>query len=96
MSTTTMTIRCDSEIKEEASKCAKYYGFDLTSVTRAFWAYLARNWSIPLTFNEEPNEESLHAIEQTREILKNGGSGRDLKTAQDVLDCVRNEYKCQD
>ncbi len=89
MATTTMTIRCDAEIKEEASKCAKYYGFDLTSVTRAFWTYLARNWSIPLTFGEEPNEESLRAIKETKDILANGGSGRNLKTAQDVLDAAR-------
>ena len=59
MATTTMTIRCDSEIKEEAARCAKYYGLDLTSVTRAFWTYLARNWSIPLTFGEEPNADDM-------------------------------------
>ena len=69
MGTATMTIRCDAEIKEEAAKCAKYYGFDLTSVTRAFWTYLARNWSIPLKFGEEPIEESLRAIQETKEML---------------------------
>ena len=89
MATTTMTIRCDSEIKEEAAACAKYYGFDLTSVTRAFWTYLANNWSIPMTFGEEPNEESKRAIRETKEILAKGGNGLGLKTAQDVLDEAR-------
>ncbi len=89
MATSTMTIRCDAEIKAQAAEVARYYGFDLTSVTRAFWTYLARNRSIPLTFSEEPNEESLQAIRETEEILTHGGSGLDLKTAQDVLDAAR-------
>ena len=91
MATATMTIRCDENIKKEAAEVAKYYGFDLTSVTRAFWTYLARNRSIPLTFSEEPNEESLQAIKETKEILAKGGNGLHLKTAQDVLDVARNE-----
>ena len=89
MATATMTIRCDKKIKEEAAECAKYYGFDLTSVTRAFWTYLARNRSIPLSFSEEPNEESLQAIRDTREILERGGNGLKLKTAADVLEEAR-------
>ena len=89
MATATMTIRCDKKIKEEAAACAKYYGFDLTSVTRAFWTYLANNRSIPLTFNEEPNEESLNAIEETKQILAKGGNGLGLKTAKDVLEAAR-------
>ena len=73
MATATMTIRCDKKIKEEAAACAKYYGFDLTSVTRAFWTYLANNWSIPLTFGERvgeiPSEETIEAFRETERML---------------------------
>lgn len=85
----TMTIRCDAEIKKEAAEVAKYYGLDLTSATRAIWTYMARTRSIPLRFSEEPNEESLKAIEETKEIVARGGNSLNLRTAQDVLDYAR-------
>lgn len=89
MATATMTIRCDKEIKEEAAACAKYYGFDLTSVTRAFWTYLANNWSIPLTFNEEPNEETIEAIREGNRILSEGTELDTFSNARDLLTAAR-------
>ncbi len=86
MATATMTIRCDKKIKEEAAECAKYYGFDLTSVTRAFWTYLARNRSIPLSFSEEPNEESLQAIRDTKEMLQGKREFKSYKNAHEMFE----------
>ena len=88
MATTTMTIRCDSKIKEEAAACAKYYGFDLTSVTRAFWTYLANNWSIPMTFGEEPNEESKRAIRETKEMIQGKREFETFETSQEMFDSL--------
>ncbi len=86
MATATMTIRCDSQIKAEAAEVAKYYGFDLTSVTRAFWTYLARTRSIPLTFSEEPNEESLQAIKETQEMFDGKREFKNFENPQDMFD----------
>lgn len=85
MATATMTIRCDAEIKAQAAEVAHYYGFDLTSVTRAFWTYLARNRSIPLTFSEEPNEESLRAIKETEEMLEGKAEFKTFENPEDMF-----------
>ncbi len=93
MATATMTIRCDKEIKEEAAACAKYYGLDLTSVTRAFWTYLANNWSIPLTFGEEkdeiPNDETIEAIREGERLLSEPEKLRTFTNAQELLAAAR-------
>lgn len=44
----TTSIRCDEALKSEATEVAEFYGFDLSSVTRAFWAQMARTKTIPL------------------------------------------------
>ncbi len=46
----TMTIRCDESDKRAAAEVAEYYGFDLSSVTRAIWKQMARTRRIPLDF----------------------------------------------
>lgn len=85
----TLTIRVDEETKREASEVARYYGFDLSSVTRAFWKEMARTHSIPLTLrSEEPNEESLQSICEADEIIAKGGRGMGLKTARDMFDAL--------
>ena len=54
-----MTIRCDEADKKAAAEVAEYYGFDLSSVTRAIWKQMARTHKIPLDLGYEvPNAES--------------------------------------
>lgn len=72
--TVSYAVRVDETVRDEAAAVAKSFGLDLASATRAFWTQMARTKSIPLTFtSEEPNEESLEAIREAREIAKNGG-----------------------
>ncbi|MBM6815945.1 type II toxin-antitoxin system RelB/DinJ family antitoxin [Olsenella uli] len=67
---TSYAIRVDEDLKAGASEVAKSFGLDLASVTRAFWTYMVRTGSIPITFDgEQPNEESLEAIRETEEIF---------------------------
>lgn len=67
---TSYAIRVDEDLKAGAAEVAKSFGLDLASVTRAFWTYMVRTGSIPITFDgEQPNEESLEAIRETEEIL---------------------------
>lgn len=87
---TTMTIRCDEKDKRAAQEVAEYYGFDLSSVTRAFWKQMARTHAIPLELNEgEPNEESLQSVRDAEAILANGGRG--FKSAREMLDAALAE-----
>ena len=77
MTTSSLTIRIDSDLKKAAAEVADYYGLDLSSVTRAFYKQMANTRRIPLTFEpEEPNEESLRAIEEGNEFLDSDKPGR--------------------
>ena len=62
MSSSTLTIRIDDDLKRGASEVADYYGLDLSSVTRAFYKQMVNTRRIPLTFApDEPSSESLEA-----------------------------------
>lgn len=66
----TIAIRCSGEDKKAAAEVAAYYGFDLSSVTRAFWKQMGCTRRILLDLvNEKPNEASLHSTEKAEEII---------------------------
>lgn len=81
---TTMSIRVDEVEKQQAAAVAEYYGFDLSSVTRAFWKQMIREQRIPLSLgNAEPNAESLESL---REIDGMAASGmRRFAGVEDAL-----------
>ncbi len=86
---TTMTIRCEEKDKIAAQQVAEYYGFDLSSVTRAFWKQMGRTHRIPLDLgNEEPNDESLEAIRETEELIARGGTSRSYSSGRELLDAA--------
>lgn len=69
----TFTLRLNDDLKADASEVAEYYGFDLGSVTRAFYSQMVREHSIPLNLRSyEPNEESLRAIAETDAAMASG------------------------
>lgn len=56
----TITVRLSDKLKSNATEVAEYYGFDLGSLTRAFYAQMVRERAIPLRLEpSEPNDESL-------------------------------------
>ncbi|WP_455139972.1 type II toxin-antitoxin system RelB/DinJ family antitoxin [Thermophilibacter sp.] len=84
----TMTIRCDERDKREAARVAEYYGFDLSSVTRAFWKQMGRTGRIPLDLgNEEPNEESLEAIREAERMMRDG-TGESYSTSKELIEAA--------
>lgn len=69
----TFTLRLSDDLKADASEVAEYYGFDLDSVTRAFYSQMVREHSIPLNLRSyEPNEESLRAVAETDAAMASG------------------------
>ena len=85
----TMTIRCDEADKRAAAEVAEYYGFDLSSVTRAFWKQMGRTHRIPLDLgNEMPNAETLRSIVEADEILNAGGTGDSFDSGRALLDAA--------
>ncbi len=82
-----VTVRVDERTKREASEIVEDFGFDLSSVTRAFYRQIVRERRIPLTLSyPEPNEESLKSIRDAEEMLASGGRG--YKTAHEMLDAA--------
>lgn len=71
MATASVTVRVDAETKAEAARIAEDFGFDLSSVTRAFYRQIAREQRIPLTLEySKPNDESRSAVAEAREIIE--------------------------
>ena len=84
MSASSVTIRVDSEIKEAAARVAEHFGFDLSSVTRAFYKQMIRENRIPLNLSDpEPNAESLESIREADKIIASGDTG--YKSAEDMF-----------
>ena len=77
MAAATVTVRVDSSDKEQAAKIAEFFGFDLSSVTRAFYKQMIRERRIPLDLSMgEPNDDSLQAIKEADEFFASGRPAR--------------------
>lgn len=87
MTASSVTIRVDSDIKEGASRIAEHFGFDLSSVTRAFYKQMIRENRIPLSLSDpEPNAESLESTREAGEIIAKGVSG--YTSADDMFESM--------
>lgn len=83
-----MAIRRDEKDKREAARVAEHYGFDLSSVTRAFWKQMGHTGRIPLDLgNEEPNEESLEAIREAERMMRDG-TGESYSTDKELVEAA--------
>ncbi len=71
-----VTIRVDDFTKSRAASIADDFGFDLSSVLRAFMKQIVRENRIPLTLEyPEPNDESLASIKEAESVIAAGGKG---------------------
>ena len=76
MATASVTVRVDEATKAAASAIAEDFGFDLSSVTRAFYRQMVREQRIPLSLEyPKPNRESLESIREAEAIIAEGRSG---------------------
>ena len=88
MASSSLTIRLDSELKNEASKVVEHYGLDLSSAIRAFFTQIVNTNSIPLSFDyERPNGESLIAIRETEQMIAEG-SGETYASGRELLEAA--------
>ena len=73
MNMTSVTVRVDEDTKKQASDIAEDFGFDLSSVTRAFYRQIVRERRIPLnlSYSNVP-EETLEALAEARRMAKEG------------------------
>ena len=84
-----VTIRVDDETKAEAIEIVEDFGFDLSSVTRAFYRQIVRERRIPLSLSYDvPNDETIAALREGAEILTKGGTGQSFSSGRDLLDAT--------
>lgn len=84
-----VTVRVDEETKKEATDIVEDFGFDLSSVTRAFYRQIVREHRIPLNLSyEEPNEETKAALREGEAIMRSGGTGVSYASGREALDAA--------
>lgn len=84
MTMSSVTVRVDEDVKNMAAQIADDFGFDLSSVTRAFYKQMIRERRIPLNLSyPEPNKESLESIKVAEEVIAKGSSG--YSSAEDMF-----------
>ncbi len=84
MASSSVTIRVDSDVKNGAARVAEHFGFDLSSVTRAFYLQMIRENRIPLNLSDpEPNDDSLESIREADALIAEGGQG--YKSADEMF-----------
>ena len=88
MSMTSVTVRVDADTKKQAAQIAKDFGFDLSSVTRAFFRQIVREKRIPLNLSHpELPAETLESLEEAKEMLANG-NGQEFKNAEEMFEAM--------
>ncbi|MGN0071661.1 MAG: type II toxin-antitoxin system RelB/DinJ family antitoxin [Atopobiaceae bacterium] len=84
-----VTVRVDDKTKAEATEIVEDFGFDLSSVTRAFYRQIVRERRIPLNLSYEiPNDETAAALKEGAGILNAGGTGRSFTSGRELLDAA--------
>ena len=58
MAASTLTIRLDNALKEDAARIASRYGLDLSTVIRAFLTQIVNTRTIPLSFSYDGVEDA--------------------------------------
>ena len=85
MATASVTVRVDEDTKRAAANIVEDFGFDLSSVTRAFYRQIVREQRIPLTLEyPTPNLESREAIGKRK-----NSSHREIRATPPYQKCSR-------
>ncbi len=91
MANTSMNIRMDADVKRQAQQIFSDMGMDTTTAINIFLRQVIRTHSIPFDIKTDaPNEETLAAIKEIRE-LQNNPNVKAYDSFAELLEEVRNE-----
>ena len=99
MQTANINIRTDSNLKRKADALYNKLGLTMSTAINMFLKESVRTNSLPLSLKlDEPNEETIKAIEESKEIVKNKKSKgytniKDLRKALGVW--VNTQWKLE-
>lgn len=87
MATTNVNIRMDAELKQQFEAFCSDMGMTITTAFTIFAKKAVREYRIPFEIGaEKPNEETLEAIEEVRQMKANSSLG---KTYTDVDEMIK-------
>lgn len=76
MENSMMTIDVDDDIVKQAQSIFEEMGLDLSTAVNIFLEQCVREQRIPFAFEYEvPNAETIAAMEEIEEMVRNGGHG---------------------
>ena len=86
MTKTSMNIRMDSKIKQQAQKLFAEFGLDMTTAVNMFLRQAVRERRIPFELRlNTPNPETIAAIEEIQEMKKNPNKGKSYTDVDDMM-----------
>jgi addiction module RelB/DinJ family antitoxin len=97
MNTTSLHIKIEPEVKEEAQKAAEELGLSLSAVTKALLKQFVRTKQLNVGFHEIPNSYLIQSLKQSEKDIKTGRtkSFKDGTAALDYIDSLIENEKHQ-
>ena len=90
MSAKNMTIRMDSDVKEQAQKLFAELGMDMTTAINVFLRQAIQHQRFPYDVTlRKPNRETLEAIAEVREMKKHPEKARSYNNFSELLEEVK-------
>lgn len=85
MANSTISIRVNESLKEQAQELFKSWGLDMSTAVNIFLSQTVREQRIPFVIGGEiPNDETAAAMEEIDEMIKSGKPPR-FDTAEDMF-----------
>lgn len=86
MSSVSMNVRMDKNIKEQAQKLFSEFGLDMTTAINIFLRQSIREQKIPFEVRMNiPNKETLDALEEVKQMKLDPSKGKAYQNVDDML-----------
>lgn len=86
MPTTSMTIRMDSAVKQQAQELFAALGMDMTTAVNIFLRQAIQRQGLPFEVTlAQPNRETLEALAEVREMKKHPERYKGYTDAEDMM-----------
>lgn len=83
---TSVTIRTTKEVKQEAQALFDSLGMDMATAINVFLRQAIHYRGLPFTVKlDEPNEETLEAIEEVQQMKKNPSLGKSYTDVDEMM-----------
>ena len=86
MATVNMSIRMDTELKRQAEAMLSEMGLNMTTAMNIFFYFVVRQGKIPFEISlNQPNAETLEAMEEVEAMKKNPLLGKTYTNVDDMM-----------